>query len=355
MQLSTAQRLWQPQPGWLNTASYGLPPTTAYDAVVHALTQWRHGSSNWHPWDANVDRARAAFAALVHAPVADISVSSTVSQIMSGIATALPPTARILVPEEEFTSNLFPWAVAGRLVTAPAAHLADAVTTDTAAVAFSLVQSATGTLAPLEDLRQAAREHDALLIADASQACGWLPVTVDGLDALACAAYKWLMAPRGAAFGYLSPRLRERMRPIAANWYGAADRASGFYGPPLRLAGDARAFDLSPAWFSFVGAAPALDLLNEIGIEQIRDHNLALANRFRAGLGLPPSDSAIVAVDVPGIAADVPGIAADAPEALGERLAAHGITAAVRAGKVRASFHLYTTTDDVDRALEALA
>jgi len=43
---------------------------------------------------------------------------------------------------------------------------------------------------------------------------------------------------------------------------------------------------------------------------------------------------------------DVPG--------LGERLAAAGIRAAVRAGKVRASFHVYTTTDDVDRALDAL-
>ncbi|WP_052423146.1 aminotransferase class V-fold PLP-dependent enzyme [Nonomuraea candida] len=204
-------------------------------------------------------------------------------------------------------------------------------------MAFSLVQSADGQVAPPADIVAAARDHDALVIADGSQACGWLPVDVSGMDALVCAAYKWLMAPRGAAFGYLSPRLRERMRPLAANWYAGADEGGSFYGPPLRLAGDARRFDLSPAWFSYVGAAPAIELLNEIGVERVRDHDVALANRFRAGLGLEPSDSAIVAVDAPG-----------------ERLAAAGIRAAVRAGRVRAAFHVYTTEDDVDRALDAL-
>ena len=69
------------------------------------------------------------------------------------------------------------------------------------------------------------------------------------------------------------------------------------------------------------------------------DHNVGLANRFRVGLGLEPSDSAIVSTDVPGAA---------------DKLAAAGILAAVRAGSLRASFHLYNTDDDVDAALTAL-
>ena len=71
----------------------------------------------------------------------------------------------------------------------------------------------------------------------------------------------------------------------------------------------------------------------------IREHNVALANRFLTGLGRPPGDSAIVSVDVP-----------DAEQ----RLDAAGIRAAVRAGRVRASFHLYSTEADVDAALTAL-
>lgn len=337
MDITAAAKLWDADPGWLNTASYGLPPRRAFEELQAVLTEWRHGSSDWQPWDASVGRSRTAFARLVGARPADVSVSSTVSQIMSVVATALPPRAKVVVPEIEFTSNLFPWAVAAEVETVPADRVAESITRDTAAVAFSMVQSATGYVAPVADIVAAARAHDVLVIADASQACGWLPVDVEGVDVLACAAYKWLMAPRGAAFAYLSPRVRERMRPLAANWYGGADEGGSYYGPPLRLADDARAFDLSPAWFSFVGAAPAIELLNELGVERVRAHDVALANRFRTGLGLEPSDTAIVAVDAPG-----------------ERLAAAGIRAAVRAGRVRASFHVYTTEDDVDRALDAL-
>lgn len=112
---------------------------------------------------------------------------------------------------------------------------------------------------------------------DASQACGWLPIRAASSDTLVCAAYKWLMAPRGAAFCYLAPGLRERMRPLQAGWHAGQDVHQSYYGPPLRLAGSARRFDTSPAWFSFVGAAPAIELLNEIGVEAVHAHNVRLA------------------------------------------------------------------------------
>jgi selenocysteine lyase/cysteine desulfurase len=204
-------------------------------------------------------------------------------------------------------------------------------------VAFSVVQSATGEIAPVEDIVAAARANDALIVADATQAVGWLPVDATRFDVLACAAYKWLMCPRGAAFCYLGPAARELIRPSAAGWYSGEEHV--YYGPPLRLASSARRFDISPAWFSYVGAAPALELLNDIGVEEIRAHDVALADRFLAGLGLPPAGSAIVSMDVP-----------DAER----RLEAAGIRAAVRDGRLRASFHLYTTEADVDAALDAL-
>ena len=127
--------------------------------------------------------------------------------------------------------------------------------------------------------------------------------------------------------------------PTAAGWYAGEDVHASYFGGPLRLAADARRLDTSPAWHSWVGAAPALALLEEIGVGEIHAHDLGLANRFRAGLGLEPGDSAIVFVDVPEAAA---------------RLERAGIRAAVRGGRVRTSWHLYNTADDVDRALEAL-
>jgi len=89
-----------------------------------------------------------------------------------------------------------------------------------------------------------------------------------------------------------------------------------------------------------VGTAPALALIEEIGVEAIHAHDVGLANAFRAGLGLDASDSAIVSADLPG---------GD------ERLRDAGMVAAVRGGRLRASWHVYNTEADVDRALEVLA
>ncbi|MBX7267940.1 aminotransferase class V-fold PLP-dependent enzyme [Micromonospora sp. Llam7] len=343
MELEQAQKLWQPQPGWLNTASYGLPPDPGWDALQEALADWRAGQGSWETWGGATDRCRAAFARLVGVPVVDVAVGGTVSQLLAPVAAALPAGARMVVPEVEFTSNLFPWLVQEargvQVRTVPLAELAASVDADTDLVAFSLVQSADGTVAAYDDIVAAARTHGALVAVDATQACGWLPFDAGRADVVVAGGYKWLMGPRGTAFAYLAPTLRDRLRPDAAGWYAGHDPHASYYGPPLRLAEDARRFDISPAWFSWVGAAPALELLLEIGVPAVRAYDVALANRFLTGLGQPPGHSAIVTVEVP-----------DAQEKL-ERA---GIRAAVRAGRVRASFHLYSTTEDVDLALDAL-
>ena len=347
MQLDDARALWTPQPGWLNTASYGLPPTPAWDALQQALTSWRTGTGSWEQWGESTERARAAFARLVNVDPTHVAVGSTVSELLGLVAAALPAGSRVVVPEVEFTSNLFPWLVhqarGVEVVTVPTDQLLDAVTPGTTVVSVSLVQSATGEVAPVADLVAAARAADALLVVDGSQAVGWLPTDASEIDALACTAYKWLMSPRGSGFLALSDRLRDRLGdrflPLSAGWYAGADVHSSYYGPPLRLAEDARRFDVSPAWFSWVGTAPVLELLEEIGVEQVHAYDVALAERFRAGLGLPPGGSAIVSTTVEGAA---------------EKLERAGIRAAVRAGALRASFHLYSTEADVDAALDAL-
>jgi selenocysteine lyase/cysteine desulfurase len=272
-----------------------------------------------------------------------VAIGSTVSGLVGLIAAALPDRARVVVPEVEFTSNLFPWLVhADRgvdVVTVPADRVPDAIDRRTTAVAFSAVQSATGEVADIDAVVAAARAVEALVVVDATQAVGWYPLDAARFDALVCAGYKWLMSPRGSAFLTIGDRLRDRMRPLSAGWYAGEDAHGTYYGPPLRLADDARRFDVSPAWFSWVGTAPTLELVESIGVQRIGEHNVRLANRFRAGLGLPPGDSAIVTIDVPDAAA---------------RLARAGIRAASRAGGLRASFHVYTTDADVDMALDAL-
>jgi len=111
VELADAARLWDAEPGWLNTASYGLPPRPAWDALQAALADWRGGRTSWEPWDECTGRARAAFARMTGATPGDIAVGATVSGLLAPVAAALPAGARVVVPEIEFTSNLFPWLV----------------------------------------------------------------------------------------------------------------------------------------------------------------------------------------------------------------------------------------------------
>jgi selenocysteine lyase/cysteine desulfurase len=343
LDVAGARHLWDPQPGWLNTASYGLPPRPAWDEMQAAMADWRVGRTSWEGWDVSTGRARESFARLVGVDAADVTVGAQVSQVLAPVADAVPDGATVLVPDNDFTSAIFPFAVhADRGVTVrtvPPRSLADAVDRATGVVSFSLVQSATGEVARYADIVAAARDVGALVVVDATQACGWLPFEAGLADVVVVGTYKWLMSPRGTAFGYVAPALQDRMRATAAGWYAAQDVHGSYYGLPMRLAKDARRFDLSPAWFSWVATAPALELIERIGVAAIHDHDVALANRFLTGLGQPPGNSAIVTVDVPGAQ---------------ERLEAAGVRAAVRAGRVRASFHVYSTERDVDLALDAL-
>jgi selenocysteine lyase/cysteine desulfurase len=327
-------------PGYLNTASIGLPPRSARAEVHEELARWAHGQAQPPDYDAWVARARSAFARMVGVPAEQVAIGAAVSLFAGLVAASLPRGSQVLACRDDFTSVLFPLLAHEhdvRLLSLD--ELAEGVTADTALVAVSAVQSADGRVADLDAIQAAAAAHGALTYIDGTQGCGWLPLDASRYDFFSCSAYKWLLAPRGAAFMAVRPERAGPIRPTAAGWYAGDDPWASLYGPPLRLAADARRLDLSPAWFSWVGAAPALELLNDVGIEAIRDHDVGLANRFRAGLGMDESNSAIVSVDRPGAS---------------ERLARAGIRAAVRAGGLRASFHLYNTEADVDRALEAL-
>jgi selenocysteine lyase/cysteine desulfurase len=341
--ITTARQEWRPQGAYLNTASYGLPPDSAWEALQGALEDWRGGRTSWEHWGESAEGSRAAFAALVNVPSETVAIGATVSELIGLVASSIPDGARVVAPEIDFASLLFPFLVHERrgveVRLVEAADLPDAIDASTDVVAFSAVQMATGGVADLDAIAAAAGAHGALTVVDATQACGWLPLDASRFDVVVCHAYKWLMSPRGTAFMTVRPGHLDRIVPAAAGWYAGEDVHASYFGPPLRLAASARRLDSSPAWFSWVGTQPALELVNRIGVDAIHAHDVGLANRFRAGLGLEPGASAIVSADVP-----------DARE----RLEAAGIVAAERGGRLRASWHVYNTEAHVDAALDAL-
>jgi selenocysteine lyase/cysteine desulfurase len=343
MRIAEAQGLWEPETTYLNTASYGLPPRPAWDALQAALSDWRAGRTSWEHWGDSAEAARVAFARMCSVPVDWVAIGANASTMVGLVAAALPDGARVLSVEGEFTSALWPFMAQGRGVevrTVPVGEFADAIDERTDVVAFSAVQSSDGRLADLDAITAAAKDHGALTVVDATQACGWLPLDASRFDAVVCSAYKWLLSPRGSAFMTVRPEFAERLTPHGAGWYAGDDPHTSYYGEPLRLAREMRRFDVSPAWFSWVGTAPAVELLVEIGVEQIHEHALRLANDFRRGLGLGAADSAIVAAEVEGVE---------------ELLRGSGVMAAGREGRLRTSWHVYNDDADLERALELLS
>lgn len=342
--ISEAQSLWDPAGTYLNTASYGLPPRPAWDALQAALEDWRGGRTSWEHWGIPGEEARASFARLVGAQVETVAIGSNVSSLIGLVAASVPDGTRVLAPDIEFTSLLFPFLVQEhRGVTVrfvPASDLAGEIGPDVDVVAFSAVQMATGEVANLDSIARAADEHDVMTVVDATQAIGWLPLDASRFDIVAAHAYKWLMSARGTAYLTIRHERLTDIVPTSAGWYAGENPHETFFGPPLRLAESARRLDTSPAWYMWVAAAPALATIEQIGVDTINVHDVALANRFRAGLGLDPGNSAIVMSDAPGAA---------------DKLASAGIQAAVRGGKLRTSWHVYNTERDVDRTLDVLS
>ncbi|GAA4706399.1 aminotransferase class V-fold PLP-dependent enzyme [Streptomyces youssoufiensis] len=332
---------------YLNTASLGVLPRDAADAVRTAIAEYSVGRPYVREGFEAVQEARELFARLVGVDASRVAAGASVAVYAGLLATALPAGAEVLVADDDFSSLVNPFAVRGdlKLRSVPLPELADAVRPGTALVAVSAVQSADGRIADLAAIRDAARAHGARTFVDASQAVGWLPLRADDFDYLATVGYKWLLAPRGAAF-LVTPDDRSDVTPVFAGWVAGEVPYDSCYGPVTQLARSARRFDESPSLLAYSAARHTLALIERLGPQRIGAHNAALADRFRAGLArlghepVAAPGSAIVAV---------PGLGHAA-----ERLAAADVMVSSRNGFLRAAFHLYNTDADVDRALDVL-
>lgn len=288
--------------GYLNTAAIGLPFARVADALVDTIAQWRAGALQLADFDADVAVARDAWARLSFPFAAQRDRGVSVTEVE-----------------------------AAQLLSQLRGH---------DLVAVSAVQSIDGAGVDLEELRAAAQAAGAQVLLDVSQAAGWQPLQLDWAQFVVGAGYKWLLAPRGAAWLAVRRDTLAAVIPQAANWFSAEDIWSGLYGLPLRLADDARRLDVSPVWFSQRGAAISLPWLAGLDLAALRQHCVGLADATLAGLGLPSRHSAIISLEL-------------SPPATRRLVEARAVVS-TRAGRTRFSFHLYNTVDDVDVVLKAL-
>lgn len=164
-----------------------------------------------------------------------IVVIPSVSYGLANVIKNIPfRDGEILLMEEQFPSNYYPWKSLEekgfrlRTIHAPNTpnrakrwneRVLESIHRDTRVVALGHVHWSDGTLFDLKAIRSRLDEVGGLLIVDGTQSVGALPFSIQELnpDALICAAYKWLMGPYSIGLAYYGPVFDEGS-PIEDNW-----------------------------------------------------------------------------------------------------------------------------------------
>lgn len=328
---------------YLDTATYGLAPVPAIAAMTKALAGWQAGSAHWiDDFDSVAERGRVAFARLIGVPAADVALVPSASVGVGTVAASLGPADRVVVPDDEFTSLLFPLLVAARsgvtVSQVPFEALVDRIVPGTTLVACSLVQMQTGRVAALEAILVRAAEVGARVLIDATHGLPF--IAADGVlaraDYVVCAGYKHLLCPRGVSFFVVHAARHDGLSPWNANWRTTEGHYHRYCGGPLTLLATAGKFDVSPAWFPWIGGAESLELLCTWSAAGDIDQGRGLAGAIADELGVRWGGASLVSVPV------------DDLEATSAALGSAGVKAAVRGGRVRLSTHVYNTSADAE-------
>jgi selenocysteine lyase/cysteine desulfurase len=343
--------LFEPAEGltYLDTATYGLPPRPTVEAMAQALARWQDGTAHWiDDWDVEAERARTAFAALVGASADEVALIPSASVGVGTVAASLTPDDRVVVPDDEFTSLLFPLLVAaerGTTVTqVPFEALVERIGPDTTLVATSLVQMQTGRVADLHAIVDRANRVGAPVLVDATHGIPFATTdgVLGGVDFVVCAAYKHLLCPRGVGFLVVRRAHLPTLAPWNANWRATDDPYGRYVGGPLTLADGASRFDVSLAWLPWLGAAVSLELMASWAGAGLLAQPVDQARELAARLGVTWGGSSIVCAPV-----------AD-PDAVQAAVDRHRVKLGFRGDGIRLSTHVYTTDADLDRAVAVL-
>jgi selenocysteine lyase/cysteine desulfurase len=329
--------------GFLAVASIGIPPRSAVEALTADLAAWSIAQRDPQGYDEVIARARAHYAKLVGVPVSRVATGSQTSVLASIVAAGVPEGAEVLVADRDFSSILFPFLQRSdiRVRSVPLEALADSMTDETWLVVVSMVQSRSGVVADVPALLEAAERTNTFTFCDFTQAAGVLPVDASLFDVTVCHSYKWLCAPRGVAFMTLSERFDPLLTPLQAGWYAGDDVWTSTYGPEMKLAHDARRFDVSPAWQAWIGAEQSIGLFAGLDIAEVWALTSGLGDQLCDELGIPQQHQPIVTW-------------ADADGNDLHTLLDAGIRISGRAGRLRASFHLWNDPTDVTAVIRAL-
>jgi selenocysteine lyase/cysteine desulfurase len=344
---------------YVNSCSQGALSDAVRAAYEEYLDGWDANGAEWDHWVERSEAIRGRFAQLLSVQADEVAIQTSVSAAVSALVSALDfrgPRNRIVISENEFPTigqiahaQELRGAEVVQVEPDPEAYAA-AVDERTALVCSTFVSFRTGKVHDVAAICGVAREHGALMLVDAYQGAGAVPLeAAEVADVVVGGTVKYLLASAGLAYMYVGDELRERL-PTQTGWF-ADENIFEMQIASYRPHPTARRYDAgTPPVPSIYGGLAGIDLILEAGVPQIREHVGGLARRLVDGtseLGgkvvAPEGEGPLVCIR-----------STDAP-ALVAALGADGIVTSERDSNLRVSLHLYNTEDDVDAVLAALA
>jgi selenocysteine lyase/cysteine desulfurase len=355
---------------YINSCSQGALSDAVRDAYSRYLADWDEHGAPWEYWVAQLEGARRSVAGLINAAEDEVAVTTSVSAGVSALASGLDFGSgrdKVVVTDFEFPTIGQIWHAqerrGARVVHVPAEpdatiplELFDAAIDEaTALVSVTHVCFRNGSRNDVAGVIELAHERGALVLVDAYQTVGSLPVDVRALDCdfLAAGVLKYLLGSAGLGFFYCRGDLVERIEPTATGWF--ADRNIfemdiHDYSP----APTARRFEAgTPPIPAIYAGIAGIELMREIGIEETEAHVRELNGRLLAGLD--ELGARVVTPRAPEQRGALVCVASTDVDRVVAALADGGVVTSSRDDNLRISAHCYNTAEDVSTVLDLLA
>ena len=339
------------------------------EAVGRKAAPWTIAADDFF---AGTEALRTLLARLTGGDADGVAIIPSVSY-GAGIAAAnlkLGAGQEVLVLEDEFPSNRYPWgpptaAAGARIVTVPrpadhdwTAALLERIGEATAVVAVPNCHWTDGGLVDLVRVGEAARASGAALVVDVSQSLGARPVDVAAVqpDVLMAVGYKWLLGPYSLGYCWIAPQHRGGL-PLEQTWIGRAgsEDFTGLVGYTDEYRPGARRFDVGET-SNFVLVPMALAALEQLlawGVDAVAATIAPLVARIAAdaeALGIPVAPAHLRAGHMLGLR-----LPEGAGPAMTAALAAERVYVSLRGDSLRVSPNVYNTAEDLDRLRSVLA
>lgn len=250
----------------------------------------------WETWAPEMVRAADLVGATVGAPAGTTVLRQNVADLLGALASCLDLSGRrnriVYADEVEWPGSHYLWReqtrVGADVVTVPVStdggitldeqRLVDAIDGRTALVYLSAVLFRTATITQVAPVIEKAHAAGAMVVLDAYQAAGALPIDVVALDVDACVggSVKYLCGGPGAGWMYVAPRMVDLLRPSQIGWFGHARPFAFEFADVDYAEGITRFAGGTPGVPAAYAAAPGYEAVLAVGVDRIRERSVSL-------------------------------------------------------------------------------